>query len=120
MPDLPTFLALVAVVLIFAGLSEGFVARAPLSFPLLFLGLGYWLGSRGVVSSAPDSAVLEAVAVVTLSLVLFLDAVLMKFDRAPREWLVPSLVLGPGTLLCLALVAVASHFLFGLGLSASI
>jgi NhaP-type Na+/H+ or K+/H+ antiporter len=120
MPDLSAFLALVALVLIFAGLSEGFVARAPLSFPVVFLGLGYWLGSRGIVSSAPDSAVLEAVGVVTLSLVLFLDAVRMKFDRAPREWLVPSLVLGPGTLLCLALVAVASHFLFGLGLSASI
>ncbi|HJW14094.1 MAG TPA: cation:proton antiporter, partial [Thermoanaerobaculia bacterium] len=121
MPDLLTVLALAAFVLVFAGLSEGFVARAPLSFPILFLGLGYWLGSRGVIpNDLHHSPILEAVAVVTLALVLFLDAVRMKFDRAPSEWLVPSLVLGPGTLLCVILVATAAHFLFGTGLLLSI
>jgi len=121
MPDLLTVLALAAFVLVFAGLSEGFVARAPLSFPILFLGLGYWLGSRGVIpNDLHHSPILEAVAVVTLALVLFLDAVRMKFDRAPSEWLVPSLVLGPGTLLCVVLVATAAHFLFGTGLLLSI
>ncbi len=39
-PDLLTFLGLAAFVLLIAGLSEGFVSRAPLSFPMLFLGLG--------------------------------------------------------------------------------
>ena len=120
MPDLLTVLALAAFVLIFAGLSEGFVTRAPLSFPILFLGLGYWLGSRGVITNDLHSPILEAVAVVTLALVLFLDAVRMKFDRAASEWLVPSLVLGPGTLLCVALVATAAHFLLGTGLLLSI
>lgn len=121
MPDLLTVLALAAFVLVFAGLSEGFVARAPLSFPILFLGLGYWLGSRRVIpNDLHHSPILEAVAVVTLALVLFLDAVRMKFDRAPSEWLVPSLVLGPGTLLCVALVATAAHFLLGTGLLFSI
>ncbi len=120
MPDLPTFLALAALVLIFAGLTEGVVAGAPLSFPMIFLGLGFFLGSQGVISTAPNSATLEVVGVVTLALVLFLDAVRMKFDRAPSEWLVPSLVLGPGTLLCLAIVATASHLLLGLGIAASI
>ncbi len=119
-PDLPTLLALAAFVLILAGLSEGFVSRAPLSFPMIFLGLGYFLGSRGVISTAPHSPTLEAVGVVTLSLVLFLDAVRMKFDRSLGEWLVPSLVLGPGTLLCLVVVAGAAHFLLGLGITASI
>jgi NhaP-type Na+/H+ or K+/H+ antiporter len=120
MPDLPTLLALVAFVLILAGLSEGIVSRAPLSFPMIFLGLGYFLGTKGWISTAPESETLEAVGVVTLSLVLFLDAVRMKFDRSLSEWLVPSLVLGPGTLLCLVLVATAAHFLLGLDLTASI
>ncbi len=120
MPDLPTLLALAAFVLILAGLSEGFVSRAPLSFPMIFLALGYFLGSRGFISTAPHSPTLEAVGVVTLSLVLFLDAVRMKFDRSPSEWLVPSLVLGPGTLLTLLIVAAAAHFLLGLGIAASI
>ncbi len=120
MPDLLTILGLAAFVLIFAGLSEGFVSRAPLSFPMIFLGLGFLLGSRGVISTEPDSRTLEAVATVTLALVLFLDAVRMKFDRSSREWLVPSLVLGPGTLLTLVLVAAGAHFLLGLGLASSI
>jgi sodium/hydrogen antiporter len=119
-PELLKFLALAAFVLIFAGLSEGVVSRAPLSFPMLFLGFGYWLGSRGVISTEPHSGVLQAVATVTLALVLFLDAVRMKFDRAPSEWLVPSLVLGPGTLLTVALVATAAHFLLHTGVLMSI
>ncbi len=118
--DLLSFLALAAVVLIFAGLAEGLVSRAPISFPMIFLGLGYALGSAGVISTDPHSKRLEAVGVVTLALVLFLDAVRMRFDRSPSEWLVPSLVLGPGTILCVVLVGATSHFLFGLGVEASL
>ncbi|MFY9549850.1 MAG: cation:proton antiporter [Thermoanaerobaculia bacterium] len=120
MPDLLTVLALSAFVLVFAGLAEGVVSRAPLSFPMLFLGLGFWLGGRGIISTDPHSPILAAVATVTLALVLFLDAVRMKFDRSPSEWLVPSLVLGPGTLLTVALVAAAAHFLLGTGVLVSI
>ena len=120
MPDLLTILGLAAFVLLFAGLAEGFVSRAPLSFPMLFLGLGYLLGSRGIIDPSPESKTLEAVGTVTLALVLFLDAVRMKFDRSPSEWLVPSLVLGPGTILTLALVAGAAHLLLGLPLASSV
>jgi NhaP-type Na+/H+ or K+/H+ antiporter len=119
-PDLLTILGLAAFVLLFAGLSEGFVSRAPLSFPMLFLGLGYLLGSQGVIDTSPGSKTLEAVGSVTLALVLFLDAVRMKFDRAPSEWLVPSLVLGPGTILTLLIVAGAAHVLLGLSLAPAI
>ncbi len=113
-------LGLAAFVLIFAGLSEGLVSRAPVSFPMIFLGLGFLLGSRGLISTSPESRTLEAVGTVTLALVLFLDAVRMKFDRKPSEWLVPSLVLGPGTLLTLVIVAGAAHLLLGLGLASSV
>jgi NhaP-type Na+/H+ or K+/H+ antiporter len=119
-PSLLTLLALAAFVLVFAGLAEGVVSRAPLSFPMIFLGLGFLLGSRGVISTAPGSPMLEAIAVVTLSLVLFLDAVRMKFHKSASEWLVPALVLGPGTIPCLVLIAGAAHFLLGTGLAASI
>lgn len=120
MPDLLALLALAAAVLVLAGLTEGFVTRAPLSFPMVFLGLGFLLGHRGVIAIAPHSGILEAVGVVTLSLILFLDAVRMKFDRSAKEWLVPALVLGPGTILCLLLVATAAHVFFGTGIAASI
>jgi NhaP-type Na+/H+ or K+/H+ antiporter len=119
-PSLLTLLALAAFVLVFAGLTEGLVSRAPLSFPMIFLGLGFLLGSRGVISTDSSSPTLEAVATVALALVLFLDAVRMKFDRAPSEWLVPSLVLGPGTILCVVLVAAASHYILGTGVALSL
>ena len=120
MPDLLTILGLAAFVLLFAGLSEGFVSRAPLSFPMIFLGLGFLLGSREIIETSPESWILEAVGTVTLALVLFLDAVRMKFDRSPSEWLVPALVLGPGTILTLGVVSIAAHFLLGLPLASAL
>ena len=120
MPGLMTILALAAFVLVLAGLTEGFVSKAPVSFPMIFLGIGFVLGSRGTITIPPHSPTLEAVAIVSLSLVLFLDAVRMRFHRSTREWLVPSLILGPGTLVCLGLIGLAAHFLLGTGLIASI
>ncbi len=52
MPDLLTGFALVAVVLTIAGLASGFVERAPLSFPIIFLGLGFcWAGTASCISA---------------------------------------------------------------------
>lgn len=48
MPDLITGFALVAVVLVVAGLTSGVVERAPLSFPIIFLGLGFLIGGHGL------------------------------------------------------------------------
>ena len=122
MPGLLVALALIAVVLVLAGLTEGIVSRAPLSFPAIFLALGFLLGPGGlqILSFGPRDRTLEAVATITLALVLFLDAVRMRFDRPSGEWLVPTLVLGPGTVLCIALVGAGAHFLLGTALLPSI
>jgi NhaP-type Na+/H+ or K+/H+ antiporter len=121
-PDLLTALGLIGIVLVVAGLAAGWVERAPITFPVIFLGLGFLLGQKGLglLSLTPRDPTLEAVGVITLALVLFLDAVRMRFDRPAREWLVPVLVLGPGTLLTIALVATASHLLLATGLLVSI
>jgi NhaP-type Na+/H+ or K+/H+ antiporter len=57
---------------------------------------------------------LEVVATVTLALVLFLDAVNLEFARERREWLVPALSLGPGTILIVVIVAGAGMWLLDL------
>ncbi|HEY7062207.1 MAG TPA: cation:proton antiporter [Chloroflexota bacterium] len=116
MPDLLTAFGLLAVVLLVAALTSGVVARAPVSFPMIFLGLGFLLGERGLglIRVEPHSPVLEVVAVLSLSFVLFLDAVNLRFDELGRDWLVPVLALGPGTLLTVGLVAVAGALLLGL------
>jgi sodium/hydrogen antiporter len=105
--ELDSAFGLMAGVLVVSALAAGLVERAPLSFPMLFLGLGFLLGDRGVgfISIGLDSRVLEVVAVVALALVLFLDAVNLELTELRRDWLVPVLVLGPATLLVLGLLA---------------
>lgn len=72
-----------------------------MSFPMLFVGLGFLAGPRALrlVDIGIHDPALEIVATATLALVLFLDAVNLEFARERREWLVPALSLGPGTLL---------------------
>ena len=83
------------------------VERSPLSFPLIFLGLGFLLGSKGLdqLDVGPHSPFLEVVATLTLALVLFLDAVKLQVTELGKRWLVPALILGPGTGLIIAIGA---------------
>ena len=113
MPDLLTAFALVAAVLTVSALASGIVERAPLSFPIIFLGLGFLLGERGLglLTLGPEDAVLESVAVLTLALVLFLDAVRLREGEINTVGLVPMLSLGPGTLIIITIVALGAHFL---------
>lgn len=103
-----------AAVLVAAALAAGVIARGPVSFPLLFLGLGLLLGPGllDVVTIDLDAPLLTIVAVMTLSLVLFLDAVNLDVEGLRRDWWVPALALGPGTLLTIALVTTAGVLLF--------
>lgn len=111
--DLPVVFALVAVVLTVSALAAGLVERAPLSFPMIFLGLGFVLGPRGfdVIQLDVHSPALETIATLTLALVLFLDAVNLEFARERKAWLVPALALGPGTVLIVAAIAGAGMLL---------
>jgi NhaP-type Na+/H+ or K+/H+ antiporter len=111
--ELAGIFALVAAVLAVSALAAGLVERAPLSFPMIFLGLGFLLGPLGfeVMDLSVRSPALETVATLTLALVLFLDAVNLEFARERKEWLVPALSLGPGTLLTMAIVAGAGTLL---------
>lgn len=89
MPDLLTGFAPIAVVLLVSAIAAGFVDRAPLSFPLIFLGLGVALGQRGLglLDIGVHDLTLEAIAVLSPALVL---------------------TLGPGTILVIAVVAGAA------------
>jgi sodium/hydrogen antiporter len=110
-PDLLLGFALVAVVLVVAGLTSSFVERAPLSFPIIFLGLGFLLGSRGLLHLGPESALLETVATLTLAMVLCLEAVRIGNIGMGGAGFVPILSLGPGTVVIVAVIAVGSFFL---------
>ena len=111
MPDLLAGFALVAVVLTIAGLTSGFVERAPLSFPIIFLGLGFLLGGLDLLHLGPESALLETVATLTLAMVLCLEAVRIGNIGMGGAGFVPILSLGPGTVVIVAVIAVSSYFL---------
>ena len=107
--------ALVGLVLMLSGLVSGLVRSAPVSVPIIFLGLGFALGERGLGLIRVDShdQTLEIVGILSLSFVLFLDAVNLRFDEGKKAWQVPFLALGPGTLLTIGIVAVAARLIFG-------
>ena len=115
MPEFLTVFALIGIVLTLSALASGIVVRAPISFPILFLGLGFLLGKHGlgIISMGPHDHILEAVATVSLAFVLFLDAVRLRLDELGKNWFIPILVLGPGTLLTIALIAIAAWFFVG-------
>jgi sodium/hydrogen antiporter len=109
--DLLAGFALVAVVLTIAGLTSGFVERAPLSFPIIFLGLGFLLGGLDLLHFGPESALLETVATLTLAMVLCLEAVRIGNIGMGGAGFVPILSLGPGTVVIVAVIAVSSYLL---------
>ena len=120
MPDLLAGFALVAVVLTIAGLTSGFVERAPLSFPIIFLGLGFLLGGLDVLHFGPESALLETVATLTLAMVLCLEAVRIGNIGMGGAGFVPILSLGPGTVVIVAVIAVSSYLLLDISVVAAL
>jgi NhaP-type Na+/H+ or K+/H+ antiporter len=113
-PELVTGFALVAIVLTVAGLASGFVDRAPLSFPIIFLGFGFLLGHQGlgILDVGAENTLLEVVATITLAMVLCLEAVRIGNIGMGGAGFVPILSLGPGTLIIVTVVAGSAYFLF--------
>ncbi len=107
--------AVLAAVSMLSGLVSGLVQRAPLSVPMIFLGLGYALGGLGLLRVDLHSEALEIVGTISLAFVLFLDAVNLHFDENRKSWMAPLLALGPGTLITIVIVSVAAHLIFGIG-----
>jgi sodium/hydrogen antiporter len=122
MTDIILVFGLIAAVLVVSALASPLVERAPLSFPMIFLGLGVILGPQGVGLIRLDvhDPKLELVAVFNLALVLFLDAARLHFEHGAKGLLVLFLILGPGTFLTAAIVAGGAHLLLGTGLVASL
>ncbi|MDB5057200.1 MAG: hypothetical protein JWO59_672 [Chloroflexi bacterium] len=110
------WITLVAVVLMGAALTSGIVDRAPLSYPMVFLLLGLVLGGGafGTIAVNPRTPALDGLATVSLSLVLFLDGVMLDATEFRREWRVPTLAAGPVTALTLLGVALVAHLFLAL------
>jgi len=122
LPELVAAFALAAAVLTLSALASGIVDRAPLSFPIIFLGLGFLIGERGfgLLTLSPENPTLETIAILTLALVLFLDAVRMEAEEVRGAGLVPILSLGPGTLIIISVAALGANLLLNTSLLESL
>lgn len=113
MSDLNVAFLLIALALVLSALVSGLVSRGPISFPIIFLGIGLFLGWQegDTFSIGVHDEVLEAVATASLAFVLFLDALKLRVDEVGKAWRTPALILGPGTLITVLLVAAPAYFL---------
>lgn len=111
-----TTLALVGVVILVAALLSGVVERSRLPQVAVFLALGAALGPAGigVLNVELDSPALRIIATLSLVLVLFTDALTVDLADVRRHAGLALVVLGPGTLLSAALIALAGWALLGL------
>ncbi|HUQ21136.1 MAG TPA: cation:proton antiporter [Gemmatimonadaceae bacterium] len=99
--------------MVVASLLSGALERSGLPLVAVFLALGALLGpyGLGLVDIGFESPALHALAMLGLALVLFSDAVTIDLKKVRAEKHLLWRLLGPGTLIPAALVAVAARLL---------
>lgn len=109
-------LALIGIVIIVSALLSGLVDRTGLPQVAVFIFIGAALGPAGlgVFNMTLESSVLRVVATLSLTLVLFTDAVSLNTTEVKRHAGLAFRMLGPGTIVCAALTAVAAWWLLGI------
>jgi sodium/hydrogen antiporter len=114
-------LAIIGIVIVVSALLSGLIERSGLPQVAVFLAIGAALGPAGlgVVNIGLQSQTLRVVATLSLTLVLFTDAVALNISEVRKHWALALRLLGPGTLLSAALVALAGWRLLGLSVPAA-
>jgi sodium/hydrogen antiporter len=115
-------LALLGIVIMVSALLSGLIERSGMPQVAVFLGIGAALGPAGLgaLNVTLDAPVLRVVATLSLSLVLFTDAVTLDLSEVRRHVFLALRVLGPGTLLSAALVALAGWWVLDLSWPAAL
>jgi NhaP-type Na+/H+ or K+/H+ antiporter len=106
-------LALIGIVIVVSALLSGLIDRSGLPQVAVFIAIGAALGPAGLglFNTTLDSAVLRVVTTLSLTLVLFTDAVSLNTKEVRRQAGLAFRMLGPGTILCAAVTAVAAWWL---------
>lgn len=106
-------LALIGIVIVVSALLSGLIDRTGLPQVAVFIAIGAALGPAGlgVFNTTLESPVLRVVATLSLTLVLFTDAVGLNITEVRRNAGLAFRMLGPGTIFCAALTALAAWWL---------
>ena len=111
--SLVTGLAIIGIVIVVSALLSGVIDKTGLPQVAVFICIGAALGPSGlgVFDMTLESPVLRVVAILSLTLVLFTDAVSLNTSEVKRNAGLAFRMLGPGTILCAALTALAAWWL---------
>jgi sodium/hydrogen antiporter len=114
-------LAIIGVVIVISALLSGLIDRSGLPQVGVFLALGVALGplGLGLLEVTLTTPALRVVATLSLALVLFTDAVSLNIVEVRRRAGLALRLLGPGTLLTAALMALAGWWLLNLPFAAA-
>ncbi|MEZ0324580.1 MAG: cation:proton antiporter [Fimbriimonas sp.] len=117
--SLTLMLGLIGVVVLVASLLSGFIERTNFPQVAVFLALGALVGPHGlgVLDVGIDSPILRMVATLSLTLVLFTDALTIDLQDVRRHASLAAIILGPGTVIAAALIALAATGVLGLPLA---
>jgi NhaP-type Na+/H+ or K+/H+ antiporter len=109
--------ALIGAVIIISALLSGLIERSGVPQVGVLLALGAVLGpyGLGLIDPRLDSPALRAVSILSLTLVLFTDALSLDLAQIRRHLRLTLLVVGPGTILSAVLVTLTARWLLGLG-----
>ena len=110
------FLLIFAATLLVAVLFSALAGRTVLSAAVLFLVVGFLIGSEttGIVNFSSTSEEVSTIAEIALFVVLFTDGMKMGWADLRRAWRLPGRALGWGLPLTLGITAVLAHYLVGL------
>lgn len=106
-------LAIIGIVIIVSALLSGLVDRSGLPQVAIFILIGAALGPAGfgVFDMSLDSPVLRIVSTLSLTLVLFTDAVTLNIKEVRQRAGLAFRMLGPGSVVCAALTAFVAWWL---------
>ncbi|MGV8876580.1 MAG: cation:proton antiporter [Rhodoglobus sp.] len=116
------FLLIFAATLLIAVLFSALAGRTVLSTAVLFLAVGFVIGSEttGILSVNSTSPEVSTIAEIALFVVLFTDGMKMGWPDLRKAWRLPGRALGWGLPLTLGITAVLAHYLVGLDWSAAL
>lgn len=106
-------LAIIGIVIVVSALLSGLIDKSGMPQVAVFIGIGAALGpwGLGVFNLTLESPILRVVSILSLTLVLFTDAVTLNISEVRRYAGLAFRMLGPGTILCAALTALAAWWL---------
>jgi NhaP-type Na+/H+ or K+/H+ antiporter len=109
-------LGLIGTVIVISALFSGAIERTGVPQVAVFLGIGALIGPAGLhlLDAGIDSPYLRVVSTLSLTLVLFTDAVSLNLAEVRQHKRLAVLVLGPGTVLTAVFITLLACFMLGL------